>query len=222
MTKQFHSIYYVCSALIIIIGEIDEDDNLGLSDDKVWADYWRELFPQVTVNDIEKFSKEYKGSDEELSDLKTVYMSCKGDMQKIIDSVMVATIDDEQRFRDILNPLIEAKELPSYKKFVSETAASKKKRRAKATNESKEAEEAAKELKGGSLEGYSDLVMALQRNQEKRGDISSYLEKKYASNQDDDFVISFGKERKKRTKKQSTSKSSTSSKASASKRQKKS
>ena len=71
------------------------------------------------------------GSDEELSDLKTAYVSCKGDIQKIIDSVMVATQDDEQRFKDILNPLIEAKQLPTYKKFVNESASSKKKRQTK-------------------------------------------------------------------------------------------
>ena len=44
---------------------------------------------------------------------------------------MVATQDDEQRFKDILNPLIEAKQLPTYKKFVNESASSKKKRQTK-------------------------------------------------------------------------------------------
>lgn len=52
-------------------------------------------------------------------------------MQKIIDSVMCASIDDEQRFRDILTPLIQSKELPEYKKFTNESAASKKKRATK-------------------------------------------------------------------------------------------
>lgn len=50
-----------------------------------------------------------------------------------------------------------------------------------AKKESKEAEKAAKQLKGGSLEGHNDLVLALQRNQEKRGGMLSYLEEKYAN-----------------------------------------
>ena len=71
------------------------------------------------------------GSEEELSSLKDAYVVCKGDITKIIDSVMCATIEDEQRFRDLLQPLIDSKELPTYKKFSSESAASKKKRQSK-------------------------------------------------------------------------------------------
>ena len=66
-----------------------------------------------------------------MSDLKAAYISSKGDMQKILDCIMCATIDDEERFRDILTPLIESKELPSFKKFTNESAGSKKKRQAK-------------------------------------------------------------------------------------------
>ena len=44
----------------------------------------------------------------------------------------------------------------------------------------------AKELKGGSLEGYSDLALAMQRNKEKRSGILSYLEAKYGNGEDND------------------------------------
>ena len=74
------------------------------------------------------------GSDEELSALKQAYLDSKGDMQKIIDSVMCASNDDDQRFRDILMPLIQKKELPRYKKFTDESAASKKRRLAKVSS----------------------------------------------------------------------------------------
>ena len=71
------------------------------------------------------------GSDEELSALKNAYRASKGDMQKMIDSVMCATTDDEERFREILLPLIESKELPSYKQFTNESKLSKQKRKTK-------------------------------------------------------------------------------------------
>lgn len=49
------------SSSSLTVGEIDEDDGFGLSDDKDWMEYWRELFPTVTVDDINKFSSEFKG-----------------------------------------------------------------------------------------------------------------------------------------------------------------
>ncbi|KAF6018747.1 DNAJC9 [Bugula neritina] len=133
--------------------------------------YWRELFPAVSTEDVEKFHNEYKGSDEELSSLKEAYLSSKGNMQHVIDSVMCASVEDEERFKKLLEPLVKSKELPSYKKFFKEPAASKKKRHSKAVAESKEAEKLKKELKGDSSSGYADLALAMQRNREKRGDI---------------------------------------------------
>jgi len=71
------------------------------------------------------------GSDEELSSLKEAYLSSKGNMQHVIDSVMCASVEDEERFKKLLEPLVKSKELPSYKKFFKEPAASKKKRHSK-------------------------------------------------------------------------------------------
>lgn len=70
-------------------------------------------------------------SEEELCALKEAYVTSKGDIEKIIDTVMCATIDDEERFRAILQPLIQSEELPTFKMFASESAAKKKKRQAK-------------------------------------------------------------------------------------------
>lgn len=42
-----------------------------------WADYWRSLFKEITVEDINNYEKNYKGSDTEIKDLKRAYMDSK-------------------------------------------------------------------------------------------------------------------------------------------------
>ena len=61
------------------------------------------------------------GSDEELDDLKAAYTSCRGDMDKIIESVLCATVDDEPRFRQILESLIADGSVEAYSAFTNET-----------------------------------------------------------------------------------------------------
>lgn len=57
-----------------------------------------------------------------------------------------SVLDDEQRFRTIIQTAIDAGEVEAYKAFTKETAKSKKARRKKAEGEAKEAEEYAKEI----------------------------------------------------------------------------
>jgi hypothetical protein len=44
--------------------------------------YIRTLFKQVTEEDIDQFSRSYRGSDEEAKDLKEQYAKSKGDMNQ--------------------------------------------------------------------------------------------------------------------------------------------
>lgn len=57
-----------------------------------------------------------------------------------------SVIDDEERFRTIIQTAINTGEVKAYKAFTKETAKSKKGRRKKAEEEAKEAEEYAKEI----------------------------------------------------------------------------
>ena len=52
-----------------------------------WTDYWRILFPKVTVEDIRSFEQKYKGSEEEEEDLKAAYLHHEGDMDRIMEEV---------------------------------------------------------------------------------------------------------------------------------------
>ena len=89
------------------------------------------LLYQITLQDILDFEKSYKHTDEEKQDLKRVYEESQGDMNKIMESVLCATQEDEGRFRDILQSAIDAGELTAYKGFTHESATKKKSRKRK-------------------------------------------------------------------------------------------
>ena len=57
--------------------------------DRDWTNYWRLLFKKVTVDDITSFEKSYKGSEEEAETLRSAYVDCEGDMEKILEEVCV-------------------------------------------------------------------------------------------------------------------------------------
>ena len=56
--------------------------------DRDWSEYWRLLFKKVTLDDIQAFEKTYKGSEEEAESLKSAYLDCEGDMERIIEEVI--------------------------------------------------------------------------------------------------------------------------------------
>jgi len=130
-------------------GEIIEEevDNFGKSDEnQAWEDYWRTLYPKVTVNKLQEFEKKYKGSNDEVDDVKKAYNDCKGDMDKIMDSVILARLEDEERFRKIIEKGIEDGDLKSLRAFTNETKKKKEARKRRYEEEEKEAEEHAKFL----------------------------------------------------------------------------
>lgn len=68
-------------------------------------------------------------------------------MDKIFESVMCSDVlEDEERFREIINEALDARQIKSFRNFTHENKASKKRRRAKAEAERREAEAYAKEL----------------------------------------------------------------------------
>lgn len=130
---------------------------------------WKEFFRQqvkdlVSPEAVERFKLEYQGSffpspsplseanisigsDEERAAVLQAYTDSEGSLDVIFERVMVSSVlDDEDRFRTMIQEAIDADEVKAYKAFTKETARSKKQRRQKAEGEKKEAEEYAKEL----------------------------------------------------------------------------
>ncbi|NXP30032.1 DNJC9 protein, partial [Scytalopus superciliaris] len=100
-------------------GMVDEEAE-ALRGDRDWLEYWQ-LFFKVTVKDIEDYQKSYKNSEEELADVKAAYLNFKGDMDRIMESVLCVDYTDEPRIREMIERAIGAGELPSYKAFVRES-----------------------------------------------------------------------------------------------------
>lgn len=79
------------------------------------------MFVQISLEDIQAFEKTYKGSEEELADIKQAYLDFKGDMDQIMESVLCVQYTEEPRIRNIIQEAIDAGEIPSYNAFVKES-----------------------------------------------------------------------------------------------------
>lgn len=144
-------------------GDVGEDD---IYSERHWMKYWRLLFKKITLQDIKNFEDKYKGSKEELEDLRKAYVEGEGDMDYILETVLCATIDDEGRLRDLLQNMVDEDEIPAFPKFVNETQAKKKRRKRKMNKEAEEAQQMKDEM--GLGESESDLFALIQKKQTGR------------------------------------------------------
>ncbi|CUS11829.1 unnamed protein product [Tuber aestivum] len=111
------------------------------------AFYKAQMADLITTESLRKFKEEYQGSEEEKQAVIAAYQASEGSMDKIFESVMCSDVlEDEERFREIINEALDAGQIKSFRNFTHENKASKKRRRTKAEAERREAEAYAKEL----------------------------------------------------------------------------
>lgn len=150
-------------------------------------EYWHQLFPKVTTSKISSFQTKYQRSEEERADLRAAYLRCEGDMNAILDSIMLANaIDDEERFRTDIDAWIAAGDVPSFPAYTQEKARARKKRRDTALREAEEAAEergarATATTKGAqqAASGNDLAAMILARREERTG-MWAKFEERYA------------------------------------------
>ncbi|XP_060795461.1 dnaJ homolog subfamily C member 9 [Neoarius graeffei] len=160
-------------------GEIDEELD-SLNHDRNWEEHWRRLFPKITLQDIIDFEKQYKDSEEEKQDLKRLYLLHEGDMDRIMESALCSSHEDEPRVRDILRQAVDAKDVPAYRAFTHEGAKKKATRRRKAEKEHKEAEELQREMGLNTEDSLVAMIQQRQKSKEKDfNSLISDLEAKY-------------------------------------------
>lgn len=144
----------------------------------------------VDTGAIEKIKKEYQGSEEERNDLLAAFETCKGDMDRVYESVMLSNVlDDDERFRGIIDKAIADGEVKKWKKYTEEPEEKKKQRLKRAQAEAEEAEELAKELdvkgkkrKRAAKPDLNDLAALIQKRQGTRAaSFLDQLEAKYAT-----------------------------------------
>ncbi|CAG8708603.1 8247_t:CDS:2 [Funneliformis mosseae] len=165
------------------VGDLPGIEDLG-SDG--WKEFFKELWSGVVdANSIDEFKKKYQGSEEEREDLIEAYKTSKGNMDEIMTRVPGSNLDDEPRFREILNEAIKSKEIRSYKKFTETSSKSSiNKRKMEAEREAKEAEKMAKELglvNNGDEKEISDII--LKRGGKRMSALIESLEARYGSNE---------------------------------------
>lgn len=143
-------------------GRIDGEEFFVTERD--WDDYWKLMFKKITEEDIKDFFKNYQKSQEEKDDLLRLYKKHEGDMNKILtDMFSESILDDEERFREIIQTAINDKEVDAFDMFVNESKEKKNKRKQKYEKEAKEAEKMKNKL------GLpDDLTKAIALNQENR------------------------------------------------------
>jgi DnaJ family protein C protein 9 len=174
-------------------------ESLDLDDDDFnWTDFFREQYAAVVNGEaLDKIKKEYQGSDEESTDILGAYDKYKGDMDKVYEDIMCSSVlDDDERFRKIIDDAIAAGKVQSHKKYTQESEAKKLRRVKKAKREEGEAMDLAEELgvkeklfgtdskskkskKGGNDEaGLAALIQQRQKGREEN--FFENLEAKYA------------------------------------------
>lgn len=162
-------------------------------DDFSWSEFYAEQFRDVVTSDaIETFSKAYKGSPEEQDDVLQAYRNSKGKWGAIYETVMLSNpLEDEDRFREIIDKAIAEKEVEAYKSYTKETSKAKEARMRDARREGEEAMAYARELgvedklfgkgSGGKKQSSEDALSALiKKNQASRSSFLDQLEAKYA------------------------------------------
>ena len=161
----------------------------SLSDDFNWASYFKAQYAEtVTLEKLDQLKDTYQGSEDEKRDILDAYKKHKGNLNKVFSDIMLSNVlDDEVRFREIIDGSIAAGEVQAFDAYVKESQKSKDKRRRKANLEASEAAQHAKDsglhevLSGDKARGkkttLADIIQ--QRQKERASTFLDDLEAKY-------------------------------------------
>lgn len=141
-------------------GDLYDDDNDDLTSSKAGYDQWREyfdnIFPKVTEADINAFEVKYKCSDEEEQDVIKYYSRFKGDLNKMLECVILSSDADKCRWvDDYIKAAIERGDVDDYMAKIERTIgnrATKKSRGRNKMNDNKKK----KKIEQKTMEGSDD------------------------------------------------------------------
>ncbi|KAI9878438.1 MAG: hypothetical protein M1830_000873 [Pleopsidium flavum] len=161
-----------------------------------WTTFYRDQYANViTGSTLSTFKTDYIASGEERRDILAAYTKGKGNMNAVYRSVMLSNpLDDEERYRGIIDGAIEKGEVEAYKAYTEEVARKREGRMEMARREGREAREYAKKLgvedklfgdgkgqKKGAKGGDEGLAALIQQRQKGRAEeFFDKLEAKYA------------------------------------------
>ena len=80
-------------------GDVDEE---GFINENVeWVEYWRNLYPKVTIQNIEKYKKKYQNSEEEKNDLLDAYKKSKVLFLVYVDLFLMRIFSNAKKWRHL-------------------------------------------------------------------------------------------------------------------------
>ena len=129
-----------------------------------WMDYWRKLFPKITTNDIDEFALKYRFSDSERDDVIKAYVSHKGDMKKLVNSIMCSNEDDLERFANMIDSEIQGGKIKSFQKYTSFV---NKRKKSKPKTKKKKKENSMDALRAAILQRQKQTSVALAKSNKK-------------------------------------------------------
>lgn len=103
-------------------GEFDSESTN--QDFSFWFEYFRSIFPKISTTDIDKFSSNYIGSEEELHDIISAYNKHSGDLKKIMETVILAEEGEQPRICQRIDTAIATGLLKGCKKYSTTRVAS--------------------------------------------------------------------------------------------------
>lgn len=132
---------------------------------------------------IQRIKSEYQHSEQERTDLIAAFEQSQGDMDAVYEEIMCSSVlEDDERFRQIIEDAIDKNEATAWKKYKKETVSQRQKRVKRARKEESEAREYAEELgvadklfgkkktTGKKKDDISDLAALIQQRQKGRED----------------------------------------------------
>ncbi|KAI8588888.1 hypothetical protein BDZ88DRAFT_420192 [Geranomyces variabilis] len=144
-----------------------------------WYDFFRNLWGELTLKDIDEYAKKYHGSDEEKRDVLDAFAKTKGNLLRAIDEhIPLSHIDELPRYRAIVQSAMNNKEIP--RTTIKEDPRELKKLRATAAREFTMLQKA--EAEKASAGALSLLAGRAEKRKQEFGDMIANLTEKYVKN----------------------------------------
>ena len=105
-------------------GNVDEEESS--KDFQGWYDWYRTMFPPITTDMIDSFSRKYKSSAEETADILAAYQKYEGSLKRVMDSVMLAEAEDLERISAVIDAAIADRSVERLPKWGAKVARGQK------------------------------------------------------------------------------------------------
>ncbi|ORY37439.1 DnaJ-domain-containing protein [Rhizoclosmatium globosum] len=137
------------------VGGSDDDNGLSFeAPPQGWTAFFRELWSGlITADTISAFALQYRGSNDETTDILDAYHKYNGSMDAVLESVPLCSVDDETRFREIVARTRDEGRLQAVHEVffvVDEKATERRRRRAEREREEFERDQKKREKKAAA------------------------------------------------------------------------